>query len=152
MKKLLTCVAALLIAIPALAAHQESADTEVNAAVVAFNEAYATNDVDSYFSNYTDDAMLYFFGARQKVATYRKEWKEMVEAGGAVEKNDISELEVQVMPGDEVAVASYFVHNVTRSPDGETTTARAFESDVWQKIDDQWQIVALHYTEIPAEE
>lgn len=152
MKKILTGLIAVLIAIPALAAHHESTEVEVNAAVVAFNEAYATNDVESYFSYYTDDAMLYFFGARQDVAVYHKDWSEMVDAGGGVEKNDISDLRVQVMPGDEVAVASYFVDNASRSPDGETTTAKAFESDVWQKIDGRWQIVSLHYTEIPPEE
>ncbi len=152
MKKFLTCLVTMLIAIPVLAAHHESAEAEVNAAVVAFNEAYASNDVESYFSNYTDDATLYFFGARQDVAVYHKEWSEMIGAGGGVEKNDISDLRVQVMPGDEVAVATYFVDNVSRSPDGETTMAKAFESDVWQKIDGRWQIVSLHYTEIAPEE
>ncbi len=152
MNKFLTCLVTMLIAIPVLAAHHESAEAEVNAAVVAFNEAYASNDVESYFSNYTDDATLYFFGARQDVAVYHKEWSEMIDAGGGVEKNDISDLRVQVMPGDEVAVATYFVDNVTRSPAGETTMAKAFESDVWQKIDGRWQIVSLHYTEIAPEE
>ena len=152
MKKLLTCLVAALIAIPALAAHHESAEAEVSAAVVAFNEAYANNDVETYFSNYTDDATLYFFGARQKVAVYHKQWSEMVDAGGAVEKNDLSDMKVQVMPGDQVAVATYFIANATRSPEGETVEARAFETDVWQKIDGEWQIVSLHYTEIPAEE
>ncbi len=152
MKKFMTCLVTMLIAIPVLAAHHESAETEVNAAVVAFNVAYASNDVESYFSNYTDDATLYFFGARQDVAVYHKEWSEMVDASGGVEKNELSDLRVQIMPGDEVAVATYFVDNVSRSPDGETTMAKAFESDVWQKIDGRWQIVSLHYTEISPEE
>ncbi len=51
MKKILTCLVAVLLAIPALAAHHESAEAEVNAAVVAFNKACATKDVESYFSN-----------------------------------------------------------------------------------------------------
>lgn len=56
MKKILTCLVAVLLAIPALAAHHESAEAEVNAAVVAFNEVCATKDVESYFSNYTEIA------------------------------------------------------------------------------------------------
>ncbi len=54
---------------------------------------------------------------------------------------------------DEVRAASAaFIDNRTRSPEGEISTARAFETDVWQKIDGKWQIVSLHYTEIPPDE
>jgi ketosteroid isomerase-like protein len=152
MKKLLICLAAVLITTSTMAEHHMSAEADVYAAVKAFNAAYASNDVEGYFDNYTDDATLYFYGARQIVADYHEEWTAMVDAGGAVEKNDISDVQVQVMPGDEVAVATYFVANATRSPDGETAVARAFESDVWQKIEDEWKIVSLHYTEIAPEE
>jgi ketosteroid isomerase-like protein len=152
MKKLLICLAAVLITTSTMAEHHKSAEADVYAAVKAFNAAYASNDVEGYFDNYTDDATLYFYGARQIVADYHEEWTAMVDAGGAVEKNDISDVQVQVMPGDEVAVATYFVANATRSPDGETAVARAFESDVWQKIEDEWKIVSLHYTEIAPEE
>ena len=152
MKRLLTCLVAVLIATSTMAEHHNSAEADVSAAVHAFNEAYATNDVEVYFDHYTDDATLYFFGARQIVADYHEEWSAMVDAGGAVEKNDISDVQVQVMPGDEVAVATYFVDNTTISPDGETSMAKAFESDVWQKIAGEWKIVSLHYTEIAPEE
>ena len=148
----MTCLVAVLIATSTMAEHHKSAEAEVYAAVTAFNQAYATNNVEGYFDNYTDDATLYFYGARQIVAEYHEEWSAMVDAGGAVEKNDISDVQVQVMPGDEVAVATYFVDNTTTSPDGETAVARAFESDVWQKIEGEWKIVSLHYTEIAPEE
>jgi len=152
MKKLLTCLAAVLITIPAMAAHHESAEDEVRAAVEAFNKAYATNDVEAYFDYYTADVTLYFYGARQDVAGYHEEWSTLVDAGGGVDKNDPSDIKVQVMPGDEVAVATYFVDNAMHSPDGEKSAAKAFESEVWQKIDGKWQIVSLHYTEIPPDE
>jgi hypothetical protein len=76
----------------------------------------------------------------------------MVDAGGAVEKNDPSDVSVQVLPGDEAAVASYFVDYASRSPEGERTVAMGFESEVWQKIDGEWKIVSLHYSEIAPEE
>ena len=44
------------------------------------------------------------------------------------------------------------VDNQTCSPEGEVSTTRAFETDVWQKIDREWKIVSLHYTEIPPDE
>jgi ketosteroid isomerase-like protein len=113
MKKLLTCLVAVLIAIPTMAEHHKSAEAEVYAAINAFNDAYATNDVEGYFGHYTDDATLYFSGARQKVADYHEEWTALVDAGGGVEKN---------------------------------------ETAVWQKIDGEWKIVSLHYTEIAPDE
>ena len=152
MKMLLTCLVAVLIPISTMAEHHNSAETEVRVAVEAFNDAYATNDVEGYFSYYTDDAALYFYGERHKVADYHVEWSAMVDSGGTVEKNDPSDVKVQVMPGDEVAVASYFVDYASRSPEGEMTVATGFESEVWQKIEGEWKIVNLHYSEVAPEE
>jgi hypothetical protein len=39
-----------------------------------------------------------------------------------------------------------------RAPDGSIRSARAFETDVWQKIDGQWKIVSLHYSEVPSDD
>jgi ketosteroid isomerase-like protein len=152
MKKFLACLVAVLFTISAMAEHHDSAEAEIYAALKAFNDAYASNDVEGYFGFYTDDATLYFSGARQKVADYHEEWSAMVEAGGAVEKNDETDVKVQLMPGGEVAVATYFIDNATRSPEGETSVARAFETGVWQKIEGEWKIVSLHYTEIAPEQ
>jgi hypothetical protein len=35
-------------------------------------------------------------------------------------------------------------------PDGAVTSTKAFETDVWQKIDGAWKVVGLHYSEIPS--
>ena len=66
--------------------------------------------------------------------------------------NEMSDLVVQMMPGDEVAIATFFIDNQTRSADGEVSTVRAFETDVWQEIDGKWKIVSLHYSEIAPDE
>jgi len=152
MKKILTFLVVALMSFPAMAAHHNSVDAEVRDAIKAFNRAYTSNNVEAYFSTYSDDVTLYYFGARQNVSAYREEWTEMIDAGGGVEQNEMSDLQVQVMPSGDVAVATYFVDNRTREPDGQTTTVRAFETEVWQKIDDEWKVVSLHYTEIPPEE
>ncbi len=52
----------------------------------------------------------------------------------------------------DVAIATSFIDNRTRSPDGSKDTSRAFETDVWQKIDGNWQIISLHYSVIPPAE
>jgi ketosteroid isomerase-like protein len=70
----------------------------------------------------------------------------MIAAGGGVEKNDMSDLRVQILASGDVAVTTYFVDNRTRSADGEVESIRAFETDVWQKIDGAWKVVSLHYS------
>lgn len=149
MKTTLTCLAIALISFPAMAEQHRAAEAEVRAAIEAFNDAYASNSVDKYFNYYASDAMVYFYGARQDLSAYHEDWAEMVAAGGAVEKNELSDLQVRVMPGGDVAVASYFVDYRLREPDGDVSTAKAFESEVWQKVGDDWKIVNLHYSEIP---
>jgi ketosteroid isomerase-like protein len=73
----------------------------------------------------------------------------MIDSGGGMEKNDMTDLKIQVMPGGDVAVATYMLSSVTRNPNGKKQTTRAFETDVWQKIDDNWKIISMHYSEIP---
>ena len=46
----------------------------------------------------------------------------------------------------------FFIADLTRSPDGTKSAVRAFETDVWQKIDGKWKIISLHYSDIPSEE
>ncbi len=152
MKNILTVLVAALISVPAMAQDHGAAEAEVRTAIKAFNDAYASNDVDSYFNHYAADATVYFSGARQDLSAYHEEWAEMVDAGGGVEKNELSDVQVQVMPGGDVAVASYFVDYRLRAPDGNVSVAKAFESEVWQKIGDDWKIVNLHYSEIPGDQ
>ncbi|MDX1480838.1 MAG: nuclear transport factor 2 family protein [Woeseiaceae bacterium] len=152
MSRLLTVLATLLIASPTLADNHGGAEAAVRDAVRAFNAAYAENRVDDYFGYYADGADVYFYGARQDLSAYYDAWKAGIEAGGGVEKNDLSDVRIRVLPGGEAVVASYFVDFRSRTPDGEIEEARAFESEVWQRIDDRWQIVSLHFSEIPPEE
>lgn len=148
----ITILATALISFAALAAHHGSAEDEVRAAAEAFNTAYATNDIEDYFSYYADGATVYWYGARQDMSAYQKEWSAMLDAGGGVEVNEMSDLVIQMMPSGEVAIATSFIDNKTRDPGGEVSTARAFETDVWQKIDGEWKIVSLHYSVIQPDE
>jgi len=149
MSKILSCLVIALFSFSAMAENHSSVKAEVMDAAEAFDAAYASNDVETYFSFYTDDAVVYFYGARQKVSDYKEEWTASIEAGGGVEKNEMSDLHVQVMPSGDVAIITSFIDNRTRSEDGTTTTVRAFETDIWQKIDGEWKVVGLHYSEIP---
>lgn len=151
MRKLLTCLIAVLAPLSTLADQHGSAEMEVRAAVASFNGAYLKNDVDKYFGHYVEDATLFFLGARQSVAAYHEEWQAMIAGGGGVEENDLEDVRVQVLPGGEAAVATYFIDYAIRSAEGTSESGRAFETDVWQKIGGAWKVVSLHFTELGTE-
>jgi ketosteroid isomerase-like protein len=152
MKRMLSCLIVAMLSFAAMAEHHAVENADLHAAIKAFDHAYATNDVETYFSFYADDATVYFYGARQDISAYHEEWTALMEAGGGVEMNEMSDLQVQVMPCGDVAIATAFIDNRTRSSDGTTATIRAFETDVWQKFDGNWKIISLHYSDVPAEQ
>ena len=152
MRKILSCLVSLFMSFSAMADHHDADNPELHAAIKAIDQAYANNDVETYFSYYADDATVYFGNARVDVAAYHKMWIELMAAGGGVELNEMSDLQVQVMPSGDVAIATSFIDNRTRSPDGTTSTSKAFETDVWQKVDGKWKIISLHYSDISGEE
>jgi ketosteroid isomerase-like protein len=153
MKRILSCFAIVLMSFTAMAQEDTADNADLHAAIKAFDHAYATNDVEGYFSFYADDATVYFGGdARVDVAEYHEMWTGLMAAGGGVELNTMSDLRVQILPGGAAAISTSFIDNRTRSPDGTTSTSKAFETDVWQKIDGKWKIISLHYTVIPADE
>lgn len=52
----------------------------------------------------------------------------------------------------DIATNTSFIDYRLRTPDGETSASKAFESEVWRKIDGDWKIINLHYSEIPEQE
>ena len=64
MKRILSCVLVLLIPFASMADQHGKPDADVRQAVDAFNGAYASNEVEAYFTFYVPDATLYFYGAR----------------------------------------------------------------------------------------
>ncbi|MFK7731379.1 MAG: nuclear transport factor 2 family protein [Pseudomonadales bacterium] len=161
MKRIISCLGILLVSFSAMAEHHAKENSEqkqdenaaLHAAIKAFDRAYATNDVEAYFGLYAKDAVAYFGGKeRVDMAAYHKMWSELMKAGGGVEHNVASNVQVQVMPSGNTAIATSFIENRTRAADGKTSTSTAYETDVWQKIDGQWKIISLHYSDIPAED
>ncbi|MFT4769577.1 MAG: ketosteroid isomerase-like protein [Glaciecola sp.] len=148
MKKILTGFVIALLSMSALADHHGAHNADLRAAIVAFDHAYATNDVETYFGFYADDATAYFGDGRVNLAEYREMWTGLMASGGGVELNEMSDLQLQVMASGDVAIATSFIDNRTRLPDGTVSTSKAFETDVWQKIGDNWKIVSLHYSDI----
>jgi len=135
----------------AAGAAQPTTAGEIEKLVVAFNQAYERNDLERYFSYYADDVTQWFESGRAGLPDYKRSWYELIQGGGGIEKNALSDIRVQISPGGDAAVATYVVDVVTRQADGKKTKERAFETDVWYKRDGKWKIVHLHYNskEVP---
>jgi ketosteroid isomerase-like protein len=110
------CFVSVLMSLSAMADHhgiekgnrkavdRSTEDADLHAAIKAFDRAYANNDVELYFSLYADNATVYVGGGeRVDMAAYHELWTALMAAGGGVERNDMSDLKVQVMPGGDVA-------------------------------------------------
>ena len=153
MKKFLIILTTMFIFTSASADHHHlKAAAEVRNATIAFNLAYETNDVDGYFDMYAEGAMLYFYGDRWEVSTYYDYWKDsMVGAGGGVEKNTATDIQVKVAPDGNTAVVGAFIENRSRSPEGDINEEKGYETEVWSKIGGAWKIISLHYSVIAPE-
>ena len=149
MRKILSCIFILFISLSAVADDHSAKYADIQAAKLAFENAYTTNDVDKYFSFYAQDAKVYFGGsARGEIAPYYKMWTALMAGGGGVELNKLTDLQIDLAPSGDIAVATSFIDNRRREPDGTRVTAKAFQTDVWRKIDGEWKITSLHYSEI----
>ena len=144
-------VTTLSLLLTAAGAAQQTTAGEIEKLVVAFNQAYERNDLEEYFSYYADDVTQWFATGRVSLADYKKDWYALIRGGGGVEKNALSDIQVQVSPGGDAAVATYVLDVVTRQVGGKKTKERAFETDVWYKRDGKWKIAHIHYNakEVP---
>jgi ketosteroid isomerase-like protein len=141
----------MLIAPPAFVVAAEPED-EIRALVVEFNDAYLQNELDKYFDYYADDATLWFNSGRSTLASYRDSWYDLIDSGGGVRKNTLSDIRVQMSPGGDAAIATYQVDVETEYPGNTASSQKAHETDVWFKTADGWRIAHVHYTSSDDEE
>lgn len=145
-------ILSVFLAFSASAAENEAVQKEITELVQKFNEEYKNNNLDAYFSYYADDVTQWWPEGRVSLADYKKQWYELIANGGGVEKNVISDLQVQVGPSGDSAVATYRLDVITRQPNGERTGETALETDVWFKRNGKWQVAHLHYNSKPVED
>ena len=132
----------------ARASHPQSPEeAEISRLEEEYNAAYATNDLDHYFSYYGDDLVTIFYNARSTLPEYRKVWTDDVRSGKlAVVSADISDMVVRVSPKGDSAIASYQLQVRNRHAGGKVTDEHAFETDVWFRRAGDWKLVHAQYS------
>jgi ketosteroid isomerase-like protein len=140
-----------LIALPAFVAAADPED-EIRSMVVEFNDAYLQNELDKYFDFYAEDATLWFNSGRSTLASYRDSWYKLIDSGGGVRKNTISDIRIQMSPSGDAAIATYQVEVETEYPGNRLSSQQAHETDVWFKTAGGWRISHVHYTSSDGDE
>jgi ketosteroid isomerase-like protein len=122
-----------------------AAEQEVRAFIAAYNADYAKNDLDAYFRAFATDLTQWFPQGRVDLAAYRASWTKYIAAGNAVQRAEVRDLQVQVGPSGDAAVATYVLRVTTRTVKGEVTVEDNQETDVLFKRAGAWTIVHVNY-------
>lgn len=137
----------LLLGIAATAGNGAAtkAEQDIRALEQQMNDAYAKNDLQSYFSYYAQDFTQWLPEGRSDLDKYKRQWQAYISAGNAVQAAEVRELLLRVAPSEDAAVASYILYVKTKGADGKITEEESQETDVWFKRDGGWKVVALHF-------
>ena len=146
MRKQLALIAIVAVASFCGAARAASTGDQIRQLETDFNAAYAKNDLPTYFSYYADDFRGLFPDGPTTLDAYRKEWTASVKAGNVLVAFTYTDMQVQVSPSEDAAVATYRatanMHYVGKAPVDE----KYFETDVWFKRGGVWKVVEVHYS------
>lgn len=136
------------------AVDEAAAMQDVDAAVTGMLQAYAANDVETYFAFFADDATLMTNGGRiQPVAEYHDGWAKLIGGGGGVVSVDADAPRTVRLAenGKTAIVLTEGIPATYRFPDpsndGEFNTVDNVwtESVVWSNFDGTWKIEHFHY-------
>lgn len=144
MIRLLICLGTLLAAAPVFA-QNAAVEQEIRDIEAKYNAAYAANDLPAYFDFLAPDFSQWLPSGRTDKASYQASWTRFVTGGGKVLSVDLSDVQVNVSPSGDSAVASYLLKVKTQSARG-TSEETNQETDVWFKRDGVWKLVYLHYS------
>lgn len=152
LKALLILTSGMLIAPAAFAnaAAQKKAEREVTQAVHELNAAYASEDVDKYFSYYAENMdKCCGRGGWDTKQNYYKTWKEMVASGNGLAKAEARDLRVQVSPKGDAAIAAFKLHcERLKTAEGQSPTITYHMTQVWMHRNGKWEISNITYMEV----
>lgn len=142
--------AAAALAVPFTAEAQavaaSAAEADVRRIIADYNAAYGRNDLDVYFSYFAPDLTQWYPSGRVDLPSYRESWTRSVKAGNVMEKAEVIDLQVQVSPSADAAVATYLLRTTSKDAKGARETSDNHETDVLFKRGGEWKIVHIHYS------
>ncbi len=148
------CLRSALFACLGLAAATAGAtpspEDEIRRLEAEVNAAYAANDLPKYFSYYADDLRAMYPDGPTTLPAYKKEWTQFIKDGGAILAFTYTDVQIQVSPAGDAAVATYRAAVRTRNPGKAPVDENYLETDVFFKRGTAWKIVEVHYSQVQA--
>ena len=144
----------LVVSIAPGALHAQQPTSEIEQEVVEavrqFVAAYASTDVEKYFSFYAKDITIIRVTGRFDRENYYQLWKTRV-AEGVENTATFEDLQIQVLPGGETAVATFDLSRVRKYPTAEAARGRDPNvtyhlTAVWARRSGNWSMVNAHWT------
>ena len=110
-------------------------------------EAYGRGDVEGYLSHYADDASMFVLNEAMTKQKLAEEVRSLFARGAQVIALNIPhDVKVRLSDSADAAVMSFAWQEKFQNPDGTITDSSFFETDVWYRKNDRWEIVSLHFT------
>jgi ketosteroid isomerase-like protein len=122
-----------------------AAEKAVRGFIDTYNAAYGRNDLDAYFKAFAPDLTQWFPSGRVDLPSYQASWRKYIGAGNRLERVEVRDLQVQLGPALDAAVATYILRVTTRTAKGEVSTEDNQETDVLFKRGGAWTIVHVNY-------
>lgn len=121
-------------------------EAEVRDFIYRYNAYYGANDMDKYFASFDPALTQWWPSGRVDLKTYERDWRAGVAAGAGNTKVAVTDLQVQVDPAGDAAVATYILEVTPRSKGKPVDRLeRNQETDVLFKRDGVWKVVHVNY-------
>jgi ketosteroid isomerase-like protein len=135
-------------------AQRGKAEQDVREGVRQLVAAYGVNDVEKYFTIYAKDMTILRSTGRWTHPEYHERWRQVVGGGGGNLSADVVDLQVQMLPGGESAVATFQMPVKSRFPNAEAARRRNpqiiyYMTTVWARRNNSWNIVHVHWSVQP---
>ena len=121
-------------------------EREIFALEDQLDRAYRENDLETYWSFYTDDVPKIWDTGYVSLEQYKQDWTALVAGGGGVVDTRSQDMRIHVGPTGDTAIVTYLTVSRYRGTNGNETEGRFYETDVWFRRDGRWQIVHYHFS------
>ena len=128
---------------------RSAAELDVRDTINRLTANYGVNDIDGYFFFFAPELTWWGPGGRNSKEGYRQFWTDNIDRTGGLESAENSDLQVQVSPSGDLAVASYLLTVKNKNPGSGDRTVRWQMSPTLIKRNGLWKIVHLHFQRDP---
>jgi uncharacterized protein (TIGR02246 family) len=105
---------------------------------------YRSGDIESYLDYYAPDVTAFHSGTVRGPDETRKFLRSLFEGEGKIIKFEMNVPTIQYSEGKDAAIVSYPWREHFHFKDGRETDTEYYQTDVWLRRNEKWQIANVH--------